>query len=124
VRAEYPIFELSTGQPVYFTGEMIYPWMFDEQARLRPLKEAAHILAEYPTWPALYRADVLRANSVPCVASVYYDDMYVAREFSEEAAATIRGCRVWLTNEYEHNALRAHGEAVLGRLIDMLRGER
>jgi hypothetical protein len=30
--------------------------------------------------------------------------------------------RVWLTNEYEHNGLRADGGRVLGRLMDMVAG--
>jgi hypothetical protein len=28
----------------------------------------------------------------------------------------------WITNEYEHNGLRADGERVLGRLIDLVKG--
>lgn len=124
VRGEYPQFELAQGRRVNFTGEMIYPWMFDEHVRLRPLKEAAQILAEHAEWPALYDPAVLRANTVPCAAAVYDNDMYVERRFSEQTAQAIRGCRVWLTNEHEHNALRAQGEAVLGRLLDMLRGEK
>jgi hypothetical protein len=48
--------------------------------------------------------------------------MYVERAFSEETAAAIRGLRPWLTNEYEHNGLRADGARVLGRLIDLARG--
>jgi len=124
VRAEYPEFQIVPGQPVYFTGEMIYPWMFDEYPYLRPLKEAAEILAAYDGWPRLYDVETLRANTVPCAASVYYDDMYVERAFSEETAQSIQGIRLWITNEYVHNALRAHGEVVLGRLLDMLHGER
>ena len=124
VRVEFPQFQLTPERPVTFTGEMIYPWMFDEQARLRPLKEAAQILADYDGWPALYDVQVLRANSVPCAAAAYADDIYVERAFSEETAECIRGLRLWLTNEYEHNALRAHGEAVLSRLLDMLHGEK
>ncbi len=30
--------------------------------------------------------------------------------------------RVWLTNEHEHDGLRAEGERVLGRLLELLRG--
>jgi predicted phosphohydrolase len=60
---------------------------------------------------------------VPCVAAVYYDDMYVERAFSEETAAAIRGVKLWVTNEYEHNALRADGERLLDRLLRMLHGE-
>jgi hypothetical protein len=46
----------------------------------------------------------------------------VPREHSEATAARIRGLRPWLTNEYEHNGLRADGERVLGRLLDLVRG--
>jgi hypothetical protein len=28
-----------------------------------------------------------------------------------------------MTNEYEHNGLRAEGDKILGRLIDLVRGE-
>ena len=104
-----------------FTGEHVYPWMFAEYGSLAPLKEAAEILAAHQ-WPPLYDADRLRSNRVPCAAAIYADDPYVERVFSEESAALIRGLRPWLTNEYEHNALRADGARVLGRLIDLARG--
>ena len=122
VLAEYPEFRFAPGKPFLFTGEMVYPWMFDEFRQLRPLKEAAQILAEFQEWPSLYDTGVLRANAVPAVAAMYYDDMYVERGFSEETAQIITGLRVWVTNEYEHNALRAEGEIVLSRLLDMLHG--
>ena len=51
---------------------------------------------------------------------IYAEDMYVDRAFSEEAASRIRGLEVWLTNEYEHNGIRSHGEEVLGKLLGML----
>jgi pimeloyl-ACP methyl ester carboxylesterase len=120
VRAEYPDFEVEPGKPVFFTGEMIYPWMFDELGGLRPMKEAAEILASYDGWPRLYDVDVLKNNRVPCAAAIYYNDMYVERAFSEETAQSVRGIKVWITNEFEHNGLRADGKAVLGRLFDML----
>ncbi|MBI1879371.1 MAG: alpha/beta fold hydrolase [Chloroflexi bacterium] len=123
VRANYPEFELSPDRPVYFTGEMIYPWMFDEYERLRPLKEAAEILAHDEAWPRLYDPAVLRTNTVPGAAAIYYNDMYVERQFSEETAQNIQGIKVWVTNEYEHNGLRAEGEIILGRLLGMLHGE-
>lgn len=123
VRAEYPSFDPNPVQPIYFTGEMIYPWQFDNYPQLRPLKQAAEILAAEPNWPRLYDVAALRANKVPCVAAIYYDDMYVERTFSEETAQNIAGIKLWITNQYEHNALRADGEAVLGRLLGMLHGE-
>jgi dienelactone hydrolase len=71
----------------------------------------------------IYCLAALQANTVPCAAAVYYDDMYVERIYSEESAAKIRGIKLWVTNEYEHNALRADGERVLDRLLGMLHGE-
>jgi len=102
---------------------MIYPWMFDEYPQLRPLKAAADLLAADDQWPHLYDVAALRNNTVPCVAAVYYNDMYVERLYSEETAAEIGSIKLWITNQYEHNALRADGEALLDRLLGMLHGE-
>ena len=56
------------------------------------------------------------------LTSIYVDDLYVERAFAEETAGAIRGLRPWITNEFVHNGLRADGERVLGRLIDLVRG--
>jgi pimeloyl-ACP methyl ester carboxylesterase len=108
-------------EPELFVGEHVYPWMFEEYGALVPLREVADLLAGRE-WPRLYDPDRLAANEVPVAAAIYAEDMYVERAFSEETASLIRGLRPWLTNEYEHNALRADGERVLGRLIDLARG--
>jgi pimeloyl-ACP methyl ester carboxylesterase len=107
--------------PTLFTGEHVYPWMFEEYLELHPLAEAASLLAEHE-WPQLYDRERLRNNDVPTAAAIYVEDMYVEREYSEETATAIRGLRPWVTNEYEHDGLRAHGARVLGRLIDLARG--
>jgi pimeloyl-ACP methyl ester carboxylesterase len=103
-----------------FTGEHVFPWMFEDYGALRPLAGAAGILAEYE-WPQLYDAERLRANEVPAAAAIYAEDMYVERAHSEETAAVIRGLRPWVTDEYEHDGLRADGMRVLGTLIDLVR---
>ena len=113
---EYP----ASFAPEWLTGEMVYPWMFEESVALRPLAEAAELLAHQP-WPKLYDAERLRANTVPVAAAVYANDMYVERVFSEETAALIGNLRMWLTNEYEHDGLSVDGERVLGRLIEMVK---
>lgn len=123
IRAEYPQFEIAPNGRVYFTGEMIYPWMFDEYTCLRPMKQAAEILAAYDGWPRLYDKRALQSNTVPCVAAVYYNDMYVERAFSEETAYSIKGLKTWVTSEFEHNGLRSEGRIVLDRLLRMLHGE-
>lgn len=120
---EFPAFALDTEGPLLFTGEMVYPWMLDDYAQLRPLRGAAQLLAHTAAWPELYNVERLRQNTVPVAAAVYYDDMYVHREFSEETAREVPNIKLWVTNEYEHNGLRADGAAVLGRLLAMVRGE-
>jgi pimeloyl-ACP methyl ester carboxylesterase len=103
-----------------FTGEHVFSWMLDDYGALRPLREAAHLLAERE-WPQLYDAEQLARNDVPVAAAIYADDMYVDRALSEETAGLIRGLRVWLTSEYEHDGLAVEGERVLDRLIDLAR---
>ncbi|NED94408.1 alpha/beta hydrolase [Phytoactinopolyspora alkaliphila] len=108
--------------PLLFTGEMIYPWMFEEDPALTPFAEAAELLAERSDWPALYDVGQLRRNEVPVAAALYTDDMYVDAGFSEVTAREVRGARVWKTNAYEHDGLR-ETDNVLDRLIRMVRGE-
>jgi pimeloyl-ACP methyl ester carboxylesterase len=126
VRAEFPQFDaaaaLDSDEPLLFTGEMTYPWMFENDPVLAPLAEAGEILAQRDSWPRLYDAERLRANEVPAAAAVYFDDMYVPVEFSVPTARTIRGLGPWITNEYEHDGLRVSGGKVLDRLIAMVRG--
>jgi pimeloyl-ACP methyl ester carboxylesterase len=129
VRAEFAEFDpgpaLDEDQgtaPLLFTGEMIYPWMIDADPVLRPLREAAGLLAERDDWPALYDPSRLAANDVPVAAAVYYNDMYVDRELSMRTARAIRGLRAWVTSEYEHDGLRVSAGSVLDRLIAMCHG--
>lgn len=109
------------GEEGYFTAEHVFPWMWEDYAGLQPQRAAANLLADHP-WPALYDADRLRHNGIPVAATIYVNDLYVERDFAEETAAAIRGLRTWETDEFEHNGLRADGERVLGRLIDLIRG--
>jgi len=120
IRAEFPETNWSPGKPPAFTGEMIYPWMFEDYVGLRPLREVAELLAHEQRWPMLYDPAQLARNTVPGVAVIYAEDMYVPRAFSEETAAAIRGMKVWLTNEFEHSGLRK-SPAVFERLLAMRR---
>ena len=105
----------------YFTGEHVFPWMFEDYGDLVPHRGAAEILAEH-VWPRLYYPEVLRKNEVPVAATIYVNDLYVESRFADETAQLIRGLKPWVTNQYEHNGLRADGENVLGRLIDLVKG--
>jgi hypothetical protein len=108
-------------QPVpYFTGEAVFPWMLDEVRELQPLRDVANVLAEHDGWPALYDIPRLRANKVPVVGTVYWDDEYVERTMALETVSLLGNCRPWITNEYEHGAYRVDPARVAGRLFSML----
>jgi pimeloyl-ACP methyl ester carboxylesterase len=120
IREEYPEFSPAHSGPLHFTGEMVYPWMFEECAVLRPLRAAAELLAAREDWPHLYDAEVLARNEVPAAAVVYHNDPYVPRRLSLETADSVPNLRTWVTSEYEHNGLRADGPRIVGRLLDLL----
>ncbi|KAL2468728.1 alpha/beta-hydrolase superfamily protein [Forsythia ovata] len=111
-------------RPVLFTGEMIFPWMFEEMHALRPFKEVAKLLAEKKDWPPLYDIASLNNNKVPVAAAVYYDDMYVNFKLALDTASQIAGIRPWITNEYMHSGLRDGGGQVLDHLLGMLNGKK
>ena len=127
VRAEFPQFDaaaaLNGDEPLLFTGETVHPWHFDVDPALRPLQEAADILAARSDWTPLYDPARLAANGVPVAAAVYHDDMYVDTQHSLDTARAIRGLRTWITDEYEHDGVRAGGPRVLDRLLSLARGE-
>ncbi|MFZ3408034.1 alpha/beta fold hydrolase [Vibrio chagasii] len=120
VREQYPHFNYQSGSEFWFTGEMVYPWMFDQLETLKPLREAANILAEKSDWGTLYNAVQLRKNTVPMACAVYADDMYVELDYSRETLANIPNSKAWITNEYEHNGLRADGERIVDKLMTMV----
>lgn len=117
VREQLPEFNYTKGGVFNFTGEMVFPWMFDQLAQLAPLKEAAAQLAKKQDWPMLYDQNVLECNSVPVAAVSYAEDMFVELEFSLETAAMMPMTSIWITNEYEHDGLRADGERVFTELL-------
>ncbi|MFE2498706.1 alpha/beta fold hydrolase [Streptomyces scopuliridis] len=127
VRGEFARFDaaktLAGEGPLYFTGESIHPWHFDSDPALRPLREAAELVADRSDWSPLYDPARLAANEVPVAAAVYHDDMYVDTEQSLRTARAIRGLRTWVTDEYEHDGLRAGGPHVLDRLLALVRDE-
>ncbi|MDQ6817039.1 MAG: alpha/beta hydrolase [Actinomycetota bacterium] len=103
------------------TGEHVYPWMFEDYGALAPLRDAAELLA-HREWGLLYDRGTLESNEVPAAAIIYAEDMYVESRLSEATARQIAGLKIWITNEYEHNGLRADGARILSRLLDLARG--
>lgn len=101
------------------TGEMIYPWMFEEIRALRPFRETAECLARM-NWPALYDPARLAVNEVPVGAVVYYDDMYVDEGLSARMAREVANVTTWVTNEWEHDGLRVSGETVIRKVMGLV----
>ncbi|MCF3184893.1 alpha/beta fold hydrolase [Streptomyces polychromogenes] len=124
VRAAHPRFDaaktLAGADPLLFTGETIHPWHFTTDPALVPLRETAELLAARTGWQPLYDPARLAANEVPVAAAVYHDDMYVDTAHSLRTARAIRGLRTWVTDEYEHDGVRAGGPHVLDRLLTLL----
>ncbi|MEV5507679.1 alpha/beta fold hydrolase [Streptomyces orinoci] len=119
--AGHPAFA-EDAEPLLFTGEMIYPWMFEEISGLRPFAGAAGLLAQRADWPPLYDPRRLAANSVPLAAIVYHDDIYVDAGLSLDTARRVGSAKVWVTNEWEHDGISASGARVLSRLMDLAAG--
>ncbi|MCF6473080.1 alpha/beta hydrolase [Nonomuraea sp. MG754425] len=117
-RAAHPAFA-EDARPLLFTGEMIYPWMFQEISALRPFHGAVESLAERDDWPPLYDLDRLAANEVPVAAAVYFDDMYVDSGLQLETASRVGNIQAWVTNEYEHDGIG--DERVFARLTKLVR---
>ncbi|KAI1661436.1 alpha/beta-hydrolase [Daldinia decipiens] len=103
-------------KPLYFSGEMIYPFFFDTCAGLFKLKETAQILAEFDGWAPLYDIEQLGKNEVPVYAAVY-NDMYVDPEMSRVTASRIKGIKVFETGVLYHNALRSRPDEVIPQLL-------
>lgn len=109
-----------TARPLLFTGEMMYPWMFEEIRVLRPFQAAVELLANRTEWSTLYDLDRLAANEVPVAAAVYFDDMYVDSGLQLETASRVGNLQPWVTNEYEHDGLRL-SDRVFSRLTELVR---
>ncbi len=104
------------------TGEHVFPFQFDEDPALRPFKEAAHELAAKDDWPNLYAGAAgfnAADHGIRTAAAVYTQDMYVPRQFSLETAEAL-GINVWENDHMQHDGLRKHGEAVLGKLLEIV----
>lgn len=92
-------------RPLQFTGEMAFPWMFDEIRLLRPFAPAVHELAARTEWPPLYDLDRLATNDVPVAAVVYHDDMFVDSGLQLDTLSRVGSSQAWVTNEYEHDGI-------------------
>ncbi|MFB7249269.1 alpha/beta fold hydrolase [Microbacterium sp. NPDC056234] len=112
-------------RPLLFTGEMAFPWMFDDVRLLRGFRRAVDALAAKDDWSPLYDRDALARNEVPLAAVVYFDDMYVDAGLQLETLKGVGNAQYWVTNEFEHDGIGSG--RTLSRLRELVRnrgGER
>lgn len=135
---------------VYFTGEMIFPWMFDDYAELAEIKDLAEQVAGYGGWGELYNIERLRRNRVPVYSAIYMEDMYVpsltssspyhsgilwtvlmvmenlnryvSYKHAMETARTLGNHKYTISNVHFHDAVRKKTEEVLGGLFKLQEG--
>lgn len=105
--------------PLYFSGEMIYPWCFELYPELKKVKGAADILAKTSDWPSLYDEYQLERNEVPVYAASFVDDMYVDFGLVQESVEKIKGVKQYITNTMFHDAIRSNTEDVMKQLFKL-----
>ena len=103
-------------RPLLFTGEAMFPWMFEQEAALRPFAPAMDLLMEDTSWGSIYDEDQLARNAVPLQSAVYFDDMYVDSGLQLDTLSRVGNAHYWTTNEFEHDGL--HGSVVFRHLFD------
>ena len=57
---------------------------------------------------------------MPVAAAVYFDDLYVDSGLQLETAAAVGNLQPWVTNEWEHDGIRASGDRVVRRLLQLV----
>ncbi|KYK58238.1 proline iminopeptidase [Drechmeria coniospora] len=109
----------SADDPLYFSGEMIFPTHFETYPELISLRDVAEKIATRTDWPALYDEERLRNNTVPVYAASYIEDMYVEHSLARETSRLVKGTKVFETNIVYHNGLRARTDEVLRQLFSL-----
>lgn len=106
-------------QPLFFAGEMIYPFLFKTSPELRDLFLVAEKVALFEGWPQLYNLSQLNQNTVPLYAATYIDDMYVDFELAQKTIKNVKNHKQFITNNMYHNALGCKTSDVLQELFSL-----
>lgn len=75
---------------IYFSGEMVYPFMFEDYGNLRSLSGVAALLADHK-WSNPYDLAQLARNQVPVYAISYESDMHVNEKLAQKTAKLVKG---------------------------------
>lgn len=113
VRDTLPQFK-SSRRPLLFTGEAVFPWMFEQMHALQAFRPAVDLLMEDTHFGVIYDEAQLAQNEVPVQSVVYFDDMYVDASLSLDTLSRLGNAHAWVTNQYEHDGV--HGNEVFAHL--------
>ena len=105
---------------LYFTGEHVFPWYFEQDPALVPLRDLAEALAEKDDWGRLYDHRQLAENQVPLAAAAYVPDVYVDYENSMATARWVKNTAVWTSATHHHDGLGQDGTLILDHLKNLL----
>ncbi len=110
--ADFPGFNLDAdpldqSEPWYLTGEHMFRSLFEEDPALGSLLGAVDLLSNSADWSQIYDQSVLENLETPIAAAIYYDDMFVPEELSRASARLFRNGKTLITNEFQHDGLRA-----------------
>lgn len=109
----------TSSRPLFFSGEMVFPFHFETYPELQALRHVADKIATRTDWPGLYNEERLRNNTVPVYAASYLEDMYVEHNLARDTARLVKGIKTFETNMVHHNGLRAKAEEVLQQLFSL-----
>jgi len=105
--------------PLYFSGEMIFPFLFDIFPELEKLAQVADIISSFSGWSDLYDEWQLARNEVPLYAASFVDDMYVDFRLAQDTVKLVKNCKQFITNSMYHDAIRSKTDQVLKELLEL-----
>ena len=101
-------------RPLNFTGEAMFPWMFEQESALRPFRPAMDLLMEDTHFGVIYDENSWPAMRCRCRPPFTFDDMYVDSGMQLDTLSRVGNSHYWTTNEFEHDGL--HGSLVFKHL--------
>ena len=104
------------------TGEHVGQWAFEDYARAGPAARGGRPAGRARVAPPVRPRRAGRQRGPGGGDDLRPGHVRRARASRRRPRPGSPGLRTWLTNEYEHNGLRADGSRILGRLLDLARG--
>lgn len=99
-------------------GNQFFTTHFEEDPALRPFFGAVDEVHRMDTLKA--QSDDVSGNRVPAAALLFTNDVYLPYELSIQSAAKVGNLQVWTHEQWLHDAIWVHGDAVAKGIFGML----